>query len=273
MDTATQQKSDGSTGAQSVDRVLGLLSAIARAGGKSVSINFLVEESGLSRPTVRRMMLALIRAGFVEQDEDSRTYALGTESYVVGLMANRRFNLLDLAIDSLVALSRDSEDTSFLSIRRGAHSVCLHREEGSFPIRTHALQAGQKHPLGVGAGGMAILAALSDEEAENIIADNADLLARDYPGYSLDLMRQHVRDTRKRGWSVNPGLYVPNSWAVGIVLLSPDGKPIGALSIAALDARMQADRQIRIADLLKREKRSIETKLSRKLDFDIPSTA
>jgi DNA-binding IclR family transcriptional regulator len=273
MDTATQQKTGEPAGAQSVDRALGLLSAVARGGGEPVSIKFLVEQSGLSRPTVRRMLLALIRAGFVEQDENSRTYALGPESYVIGLMASRRFNLLDLAIDSLTALSQDSEDTSFLSIRRGGHSVCLHREEGSFPIRTHALQAGQKHPLGVGAGGMAILAALSEEEAQDIMADNAEELAGNYPGYTQELLRQHMQEARTRGWAVNPGLYLPNSWAVGIALMAPSGEPIGALSIAALDTRMQPDRQLELAQLLEREKRSIELKLNRKLDFNSPSTA
>jgi len=273
MDTAVQQKTTEPAGAQSVDRALGLLSAIARAGGNAVSINTLVDQSGLSRPTVRRMLLALIRAGLVEQDEDSRTYALGPESYVIGLMANRRFDLLDLAIDSLIALSRDSEDTSFLSIRRGSHSICLHREDGPFPIRTHALQAGQRHPLGVGAGAMAILAALPDREVEDVITDSAKVLASDYPGYSPDILREQVEDTRRRGWSVNPGLYLPNSWAVGIAVMAPGGEPIGALSVAALDTRMQPDRQLMIAELLKREKRSIEKKLSRKLDFTSPSTA
>ncbi len=273
MDNALQQKSLESGGAQSVDRALGLLSAIARAGGEAVSINWLVDRSGLSRPTVRRMLLALIRAGLVEQDEENRSYALGPESYVIGLMANRRFDLLDLAIDSLVSLSRESGDTSFLSIRRGSHSICLHREDGPFPIRTHALQAGQRHPLGVGGGAMAILAALSDAQVEEVIANNAQLLASDYPAYTPELLREHVGQTRARGWALNPGLYLPNSWAIGVALLAPSGEPIGALSIAALDTRMQPDRQTVIAELLMREKRSIEAKLNRKLDFISPSTA
>ncbi|MEJ8472742.1 IclR family transcriptional regulator [Roseibium algae] len=273
MDNASQQGKSGAAGAQSVDRALWLLSAIARAGGSAVPINALVDQSGLSRPTVRRMLLALIRAGLVEQDEGSRTYGLGAESYVIGLMANRRFNLLDLAIDSLVALSRDSEDTSFLSIRRGSHSICLHREDGPFPIRTQALQAGQMHPLGVGAGAMAILAALSDVEAEDIIADNMQVLASGYSGYTPDLLKVHMRETRERGWSVNPGLYLPNSWALGIALIAPGGQPIGALSIAAIETRMQPERQLEIAALLSREKHTIEKKLNRKLDFNSPSTA
>ena len=67
---------------------------------------------------------------------------------------------------SLIALAAESGDSSFVSLRRGSYSVCLQREEGDFPIRTHVLQAGARHPLGVGAGAMAILAALTEAEAE-----------------------------------------------------------------------------------------------------------
>ncbi|WP_265516559.1 IclR family transcriptional regulator [Nitratireductor luteus] len=264
MDNPVQHLDAEAGGAQSVDRALSLLSMIARTGGSRVSISTLVEQSRLSRPTVRRLLLALMRSGLVEQDDVTRSYALGPESYVIGLMASRRFNLLDVAMDSLLTLSAESGDTSFLSVRRGTHSVCLHREDGSYPIRTHALQAGQRHPLGVGAGGMAILADLPDTEAEDVISDNATGLARDYPNYSPDLLRQHIRDTRERGWALNPGLYLANSWAVGVAVHAPDGQVLGALSIAALDTRMQPDRQSDLAALLKREARIIEKRLSRK---------
>ena len=64
-----------------------------------------------------------------------------------------------------------SGDTSFLSVRRDAFAVCLHREEGAYPIRTHALEVGDRHPLGVGGGSLAILATLSDAEIERVLPD------------------------------------------------------------------------------------------------------
>ena len=52
-------------------------------------------------------------------------------------------------LDALFRLAQASEDTAFLSVWRGWHVVCLHREEGPFPIRSHVLQAGEE--LGLGA--------------------------------------------------------------------------------------------------------------------------
>ena len=115
-------------------------------------------------------LLALMRSRLVEQEPVSRRYHLGEEAFVLGVLASRRYGLLDVAMESLIAQSARSGDTSFLSVRRDAFAVCLHREEGAYPIRTHALEVGDRHPLGVGGGSLAILATLPDAEIERVLA-------------------------------------------------------------------------------------------------------
>lgn len=249
-------------GSQSVDRALFLLSTVGRHAERGASLSSLVAETGLSKPTTRRLLLALVRSGLVEQDEDSRRYFLGQESYVLGSLASRRFGMLELAMDSLIRLSRRTEDSSFISVRRDAFSICLYREEGTYPVRTHALQAGFEHPLGVGAGSLALLAALEDDEVEAILAANAPLLAERYPLLPPERIRADVALTRERGFSLNPGLIVANSWGVGVAVRMPDGRPAGALSIAAIDSRMQETRQLELASYLNQEAARVETKLA-----------
>lgn len=252
---------NGLNGSQSVDRALGLLAMVGRHADRGVSLTGIVEDSGLNKPTARRLLLALMRAGLVEQHEASRRYYLGEEAYVLGSLASRRFGLLQLAMDSLIRLSRKTEDSTFLSVRRGESSICLYREEGTYPVRTHALQAGFEHPLGVGAGSLAILAALPDEEIENILLANEPVLKQSYPRLLPDRLRQDVAATREKGFSLNPGLIVPNSWGVGVAVRFPDGRPAGALSIAAIDSRMGAQRQAELAGYLAEEVARIEARL------------
>ena len=47
------------SGAQSVDRALALLSLVGRHAGRGASLSQLVADSGLNKPTVRRLLLAL----------------------------------------------------------------------------------------------------------------------------------------------------------------------------------------------------------------------
>jgi DNA-binding IclR family transcriptional regulator len=251
------------TGAQSVDRALGLLSMVGRHAERGASLTDIVEQSGLNKPTTRRLLLALIRAGLVEQDEETRRYYLGEEAYVLGSLASRRYGLLQVSVDSLLRLSRKTEDTSFLSVRRDTYSVCLYREEGTYPVRTHALQAGFEHPLGVGAGSLAMLAALPDDEVDAIMSVNDAALRTGYAMLPAERIREGVATTRANGYALNPGLIYANSWGIGVAVLAPDGRPAGALSIAAIDSRMQPSRQVELATLLTQEVRGVEEKLAR----------
>lgn len=235
---------------------------VGRHAGRGVALSALVEDSGLNKPTVRRLLLALMRASLVEQDEESRRYYLGEEAYVLGTLASQRFGLLELCLDSLSTLSRRTEDTSFLSVRRGMSSVCVYREEGTYPVRTHALQVGFEHPLGIGAGSLAFLAALPDEEVEQAIAANEQVLFERYPNLPPERIRSDVALTRKQGYALNPGLIVANSWGVGVAIRHPDGRPAGALSIAAIDSRMSPPRQAELAGYLKQEAAKVEEKLA-----------
>ncbi|WGF89099.1 IclR family transcriptional regulator [Marinivivus vitaminiproducens] len=257
----------GRSGAQSVDRTVGLLKLVASGSSTGVGLSALMARSALSRPTARRLLLALMRGGLVEQDMTTKRYHLGPESYVIGTLAADRFGIHRLALDGLARLAQTSGDTAFLSVRRDLSCVCLHREEGPFPIRTHVLEAGARTPLGVGGAGLAILAAMSDEDIERAFAANAaDLLA--YPMMSPAILRDLVAETRTRGFAVNPGLVMADSWGIGVVVRAPSGEANAALSIAAIESRMTPARQDELATLLHGEARRLEARLRGANDFN-----
>jgi len=249
-------------GAQAIDRAATLLLLVGRAGPSGARLSELVDQCSLSKPTVRRMLLALTRAGLLDQDLETRRYFLGPEIHVLGTLASARFGIHSIALRSLVRLSQQTGDTAFLSVPRDVYSICVHREEGPFPIRVHALHAGDRHPLGVGAGGLALLAALPDEEVEEILAANAEVLGDKYPPFSPPALRALVHDTRVRGYALNPGMLLPDSWAIGVPIRGADGRPVGALSIAATESRLSPKRQLEIAPLLGREAAWIESRLN-----------
>mgnify|MGYP001284942858 CR=1 FL=1 len=248
-------------GAQSVDRALALFSLIGRHSTAGITLSGLVSQTGLNKATVRRLVLALIRAGLVEQGAASRAYHLGEEAYVLGLLAQARHGLLSLAMDSLQRLARETGDAAFVSVRRGFYSVCLHREDGAHPIRTYALMPGAHHPLGVGAGSLAMLAALPDDEVTTAIDANAAELRTTFPRLPPDVLPALVAQTRAAGFAMNPGLIFEDSWGLGVALHGPGGQLMGALSLAAVESRMREPRRGELLRQLKAEARSIERKL------------
>ena len=261
-----QSERNGSDGTQSIDRAIALLLHVGRAGVEGIRPADLVTASGLPKPTVRRVLKALVRAGLLDQDVESRRYHIGPETYVLGLLAGARFGIHAMSLDGLARLSRLTGDSAFLSVPRDTHAVCLHREEGSYPLRTHVLQAGDRHPLGVGAGSLAILAALPDEDVERVLEANAPILSQEpYSAYTLPALRELVLETRGNGFAFNPGMLVPGSWGIGVAVRGPDGRPAGAFSIAAVERRFDDARRQELVPLLKEEAARLE-RLLRKPD-------
>ncbi len=264
-------------GVQSVERALRLLATVGRETPRGIGLSALVAESGLNKPTVRRLLIALMRAGLVEQDPATRLYFLGEEAFVLGLRAARRHGLLERTMPSLRRLCAATLDTSFLTVRRDNHAVCLHREEGTFPVRTHALQTGDQHPLGIGAGSLAILAGLSDPEIESVLRANESALAERYPACTRAIIEADIAATRAQGYALNPGRIVASSWGIGMAFRYPDGRIAGALSIAAIDSRMLPERQPELARHLAAEVRVLEdalrTLFDRQRDPAAPITA
>ncbi|HZG20856.1 MAG TPA: IclR family transcriptional regulator [Herbaspirillum sp.] len=249
-------------GAQAVDRAMAILLLVSKMHTAGASLSQLVVQSGLKQPTVHRLLLALVRGGLVEQEESTKKYYLGYESYVLGMLAGDRFGIQQQARGSVARLAHVSQDTAFLTIRRGHFSVCMHREEGAYPIRAHVLSVGDRHPLGIGAGSIAILAALNDDEVEEILTDNAEIYKAHYPAVTAGKLRELVGETREKGFSAHRGLVHPGSWGIGVAVYDEFGQPSAALSIGAVDTRLSDEqRQQSLAALMQEEAERLHARL------------
>ena len=254
-------------GAQSVERATALLMLVAGFRRNGAGLGEIVAESGLKQPTARRLLLALMRTGLIEQDPVTRRYLLGPSCYVLGTLAADGFGIHRQSIDSLVRLARQSQDTAFLTVRSGTYGVCLHREEGTYPIRSHVLAAGDRHPLMVSAGNLAMLARLPDREVDFILQTHEEACVERYPRLDAATVREVLAETRARGYAVNRGLTFPGSWGIGVVIGGNDDEPTAALSIAAVEGRLGEDRQKELARMLHHEAREIEARMRALRDF------
>ena len=73
-----------------------------------------------------------------------------------------------------------------------------------------------------------------------------------YPLIDVAMLRRHVDATRERGYAVLLDVVVERMGGIGIALPGPDGYPLGAISIAALNERI-AEREPALARALRRE--------------------
>ena len=233
-------------GAQLVGRVAAVLRAVSASMPAGAGTTAVADATGLARPTAHRILSSLAADGFIDRG-DGRWY-LGPELYLMGAIAAERYDITDLARDSLRALAGETGESAFLSARRGDESVCLLREEGSFPIRSFVLYEGIRFPLGVASAGLAMLAFLPEEQVERYLA-TADL-SRWGDEHAPDAVRRRIAETRARGYAVNPGLIVEGSWGMGAAVFDRSGQPAWALSLTGIESRFGPDRRPELGRLL-----------------------
>lgn len=244
-------------GAQTLRRGLAILKLLARYQPGGLRMSDIGRKVGLTKATAVRLTRTLVEERFVTQDGETRNYRLGPEAFAVGLAAEPAYALQRLAAPVLRSLALETGDWVFFSVRQGFEAICLSRESGDIPYPASALKVGDHHPLGVGAGGVAMLAALPDDEVEEALAAGAEVTARDYPRVTPAIARELVRDTREKGYCVIPGTIVRGYWGLGVPLLQQDGRPVAAIILVTSAARLNATRQAVLGERMLRLAREL----------------
>ncbi|MBE7324033.1 IclR family transcriptional regulator [Nocardioides sp. Y6] len=245
-----------------VGRVAALLRAVAAHEPSGGRTSDLARAVGLARPTAHRLLSSLADAGLVDRDPADGRWQLGPELWFMGSAARARYDVTALAQPVVRRLAQATGESAFLSARRGDETICLLREDGPFPIRSHVLHEGIRFPLGVASAGLAILAFLPDPEVEAYLT-RADLAASHGPAHSHEAVRERVAVARSDGWALNPGLIVEGSWGMGAAVFDSQGAPAWALSLTGIEHRFAPARQKELGELLLREAHALTTALGR----------
>jgi DNA-binding IclR family transcriptional regulator len=253
--------SDSSGGVQTLDRAIEVLRKIAAAGDQGLRLIDLQRQTNLTKPTAHRLLTTLLKHRFVVQEANSRRYRIGPE--IAALSASAPTRLRDLpamAGAEMEALAQESGDTVFLMALSGHEVVCIDRKLGPYPIKALTGEIGSRRPLGVGAAGIAVLAALAPGEAERILEAVRPRL-NEFPNVTEGLIRSSVDEARVRGYAYSDGHVVTEVRALGVPLLDERGRPVAALSIGAIRERMQPSRIESLVSALRGARREIERRL------------
>jgi len=256
--TATARKKGAPAGnLQSIDRSIALVRATAYSPA-GLRLTELSDAVGLSKSTTHRIVSTLVRHGLLRLSEGKRVYTPGGELYRLGIAAAHHFSLVEIARPSLQRLAELTEDTVFLSIIDGRDALCLDRVSGHFPIKALTLAIGDRRPLGVGAGSLALLAALPEDEWRAIVAEESQRLPR-YGAFTAPALTRWALKARRQGFAYNPERIVAGMSAVAVAIRGGEGRPIGAISVAAIAQRMPGERLEWVIDLLQRECDAVAT--------------
>ena len=240
----------GVSGAQSASRVLTLLKLVGNHHPQGVRLKDLIAETGQDRSTVHRLLACLVDEGFLERATPTKSYRLGMEAMQLGLISGSMISVVDRFKPVMQRIARQSGDTVYLIVRSGDHALCLHREQGPYPIKAFVIEPGSRRLLGVSSVGMSILSSLPEAEVQAHFQRHAAEYER--LRMSDDKLMRAVRETRRNGYSEAHDFRQDETNGVGCSFRFARNSYAG-ISIAAIHSRMQTERRTALGMQLVRE--------------------
>lgn len=246
-------------GAQAIRRALAVLRILAAGRETGLPLADVVQATGLTRPTVHRIVHALIEEGIVERSGKTGRYAIGNQVPELALARPTRSPLLTAADEVLRRTSERVGDTLFLTVRTGNDTLCVDRRIGAYPIKVLSIEVGARRPLGVSSAGVAILAALPAQEARKIVAANE---AR-FVAYRIDAaaVLAQITAARRRGYNLREVGLVQGTKSISTWIKTVDGRPAAAMTVSAVRARLGPRREQEVAEILLDASHGIERAL------------
>ncbi|MEP7057448.1 MAG: IclR family transcriptional regulator [Caldimonas sp.] len=245
-------------------RLIALLEVIA-AKDERYSLQRLVDETGLPKPTLHRMLQQLESAGLLQREGDGRQYGTGTRLRRLAenlLLNDSHHGARHAVLRNLVEVVGESCNITALS---GSEVIYLDRVETAAPLRFY-LHPGSRVPAHCSASGKVFLAQMSPAQRTRLLAHAP--LERYTANTATDLatLEREVERVRKDGYAFDDEEFLPGLLCLAVAVPAPkDARSNLCVAIQAPVMRASAATAKRWLPALRRAAEAL-----RAIDADAP---
>ncbi|MBB3143100.1 IclR family transcriptional regulator [Halomonas organivorans] len=228
---------EGETPAQ---RLLALLEVIA---GKDqfFTLQGMVDETGLPKPTLHRMLQQLESSGMLQREADGRHYSKG--SRLRALAENLLLNdTVHGARHSVLAdLVEEVGESCNITALSGGEVLYLDRVETSAPLRFY-LHPGSRVPVHCSASGKLFLAQMAPAQRRRLL-DQAPLKSFTHNTLTdLAALEAEIETVKQQGYAFDDEEFLPGLLCIAVLAPNPEGPSNIGLAIQAPVMRMSRDK-------------------------------
>jgi len=212
-----------SPGAKLIDKAVDVLLLCRDAGGP-VGVTEAARRLGMPKSSAARIVGALVRRGFLRQEEPSGKYTLSNVYYSFTSALSERNLLIPRAVPVMEKVFRALRETVHLNVVDALERVCVHVLESPQSLKA-VMPVGQRSPLYCGGSSKARVFARP---------------FRKFTGSTITgkkAMREEIRRIRERGYAVSHGERVEGITSVSVPVFHPGGKLGASLTVSVPTAR------------------------------------
>jgi len=236
-------------------RLFSLLELIA-AKDQFVSLQGLVEETGVPKPTLHRMLQQLEAAGLLFRQGDGRHYGTGTRLRRLAenlLLNSTQHGARHAVLRHLVEEVGESCNVTALS---GDEVVYLDRVETPEPLRFY-LRPGSRVPVHCSASGKMILSQMSPSQRRKLLAHAPLKQYTPKTVTDLDQLEEELRRSRRDGYAMDDEEFLPGLICVAVLVPTGTGRSNMCVAAQAPVMRLSTDKALQLLPALQRAAQAI----------------
>jgi DNA-binding IclR family transcriptional regulator len=206
------------------------------------------ERTGIAKPTARRLLSSMQKAGYVEQARRRKGYSLGIKFFEIGSMVLDNMEINRVARPIVNRLQQISGETVHLCVFNGFRPVMIARRQMDVhPLNTiTTIESAPAYCTGVGKVALAfqepaVIQKVIDDGlrryTDNTITDEAWL-------------RTELVEIRRCGYSIDNAEHQPDVRCVAAPVRNSSGAVIGSISVSTVFERLPDDRIPALSELV-----------------------
>ena len=253
-------RANGRGSIQSVDRALGLLEALADAGGEA-SLSELSRRTSLNISTCHHLLSTLVNWGYVAKIPGRRAYALGARVLYLGQACLRQVDLPRRAQPYIDRINAATGEMVHLAVLQSDNIVTLLKRESRHAVRVDTGMIGQSDAAHATATGKAMLAWLPEEQIRRIVGSQGMTRFTDNTITDFGEFLEALRLVRRSGYAMDREEFQPGVICIGAAIRDHAGAVVGAISASTPGMRASQDHLDRMRDEVVAAANALSTEL------------
>jgi DNA-binding IclR family transcriptional regulator len=230
---------------QVLDRTFQILDILAD-DGLGQGVTELAEKLSLHKSTTHRLIMVLESSRYVERDNATGKYRLGSRILELGLSALSRLDIYEIARPHLRNLVAESGETAHIGVMRNGEIISIVNVESTQALRTPST-IGTSHPAHCSSLGKAILAFGSAEAVDTFLEGRTLESYTRNTLTSVGVFLKEIESIRRSGYAIDDEEREEGLRCIGAPVWNSSGEVIAAVSIAGPVFRITRDRTASLA--------------------------
>lgn len=228
----------------------------------------IAKKLNVNHSSVYRIVKTFEANRFLVKSKMTNKYELGIPVWELGVSMYKNLYVTEIIRPHLEKLMEKTGESVFLTGLDGKEGITIDAVEPENRVK-FTISLGSRDPLYVGATFLVILAHLSEEVRDEVLAGPL-IQHTPYTMTDKNQIMGVLEKIKKQGWWMSEGEYTPDVIAIAVPLFSEQDNIIGSLTVSGPTYRISKEKEkILLEELRKTEKKISKAIKTYHLDFSL----